>query len=289
VVTSIDWCLRATKHGTMPPWKGSTLRGAIGWALARVAAGAPAPLWPGLASHTTFCDALFAPQTAWADQQAGTAWHLQCADTQTTMVVGSTLSGRFLCFGEWPAWLMGIWMEVFYDAVAHGFGVHAPSFEVAHCAVRPESWLPIPTNPTSCTITTLTSCRLQDRGQECTQLSAPAIARSVLRRWRQTHRQLLGCEPLLSSSYPELSAACDALTSNDAATPTTIARWSNRQHRAIDMPGLTGTITITGPILPILAPILAQAPLLHIGKQPNFGLGQVDVAWTNELKSVEIL
>ena len=54
------------------------------------------------------------------------------------------------------------------------------------------------------------------------------------------------------------------------------------------MPGLTGTVTITGPTLPLLAPILAQAPLLHIGKQPNFGLGQVEATWAHELNTVEI-
>jgi hypothetical protein len=65
-----------------------------------------------------------------------------------------------------------------------------------------------------------------------------------------------------------------------------IRRWSNRQDRAVTMPGLTGTITITGPALPTLAPILAQAPLLHIGKQPNFGLGMVACEWMSEIPSV---
>lgn len=283
----IYWQLRASCDGRLPTWKGSTLRGALGWAIARIATGAPRPAWPGLHAQATFTDALFNPQTAWADQQAGTAWHLQCDDAQTTMSAGATFEGRFYCFGDWPPWLMGLWLEVFHDAVAHGFGAQAPTFAVTTCDILPMHWLPAPSSPSSWTLTTRTPCRLQDRGRECTTLSAAAIARSVLRRWRQLHLQLLGHEPALSASYPELSNACDALVGTQTGAPTTIARWSNRQHRAVDMPGLTGTITITGPTLPLLAPILAQAPLLHVGKQPNFGLGQVKAIWAHELNTEE--
>ena len=122
---------------------------------------------------------------------------------------------------------------------------------------------------------------MQDRGQECTALEPAAIARSVLRRWRQLHLQLTGADPVMPLPYPELSRACDDLHSPRAvdASAAPIRRWSNRQDRAVTMPGLTGTVTISGPALSTLAPILAQAPLLHIGKQPNFGLGMVECEW----------
>lgn len=260
------------------------IRGALGWALERHVHAAPSPGWPGLGEKVNFTDAVFAPQKAWDCQQAGSPWHLQMQDVTTSWQPGQMLHGSFILFGSWPGWMQGLWQDCFEQAVATGFGNHAPQFSVTAWDVVDQQWLLPPVQPIQLTMRTLSAARLQDRGQECTALEPAAIARSVLRRWRQLHLQLTGADPVMPLPYPELSRACDDLHSPRAvdASAAPIRRWSNRQDRAVTMPGLTGTVTISGPALSTLAPILAQAPLLHIGKQPNFGLGMVECEWTTE-------
>ena len=312
LVTRIAWTLHAHRAGALPAWKGSTLRGALGWAFERQARTAPSPQWPGLIPGAGFTDAVFATQAAWGNQQAGSPWHLQLSDLTTAWHPGQVLQGAFLLFGLWPAWMLALWQDCFEQAIATGFGPHAPQFTVSTWDVTVQSWLPAPVHPRHLTLRTITTARLQDRGHECATLEPAAIARSVLRRWRQLHLQLTGAEPELPKPYPEMSRACDELQllsaglhvasaaasaasdgsgssekASSTSGPSDIRRWSNRQARAVTMPGLTGEITITGPTLALLAPILAQAPLLHIGKQPNFGLGMVEVTWHMNCNAVE--
>ena len=205
--------------------------------------------------------------------------------------------------------MLALWQDCFEHAINTGFGPHAPQFTVRAWDVGVQAWLPAPVHPSQLTLRTISTARLQDRGHECATLEPPAIARSVLRRWRQLHLQLTGAEPKLPMPYPQLSRACDELyllsagpkavlaaslasgasvRAANTSGPSEIRRWSNRQARAVSMPGLTGEVTITGPTLALLAPVLAQAPLLHIGKQPNFGLGQVEATWHMNCNAVEI-
>jgi len=292
-LTRINWSLTAQTNGLLPAWKGSMLRGAIGWSLQRHMQAAPQPDWPGLLPRSSFIDAVFNPQQAWNNQQAVPPWHLQITNSDEAWSPQQVLDGSFLLCGHWSDWLLGLWQDSFEQAVEHGFGIHAPQFRVTNWQVNAQTWLDSPPHPSALELHTLTPARLQDRGRDCTTLQAGAVARSVLRRYRQLHLQLLGQEPPTTMpypGYPELSRACDELCTERLATPTfsDIKRWSNRQGRAVTMTGITGAIRISGPTLPELAPILAQAPLLHIGKQPNFGLGMVECAWASEPTNPEM-
>jgi hypothetical protein len=276
--TAMSWALRAQHDACVPPWKGSLLRGALGWALERTAAGAPAPAWPGLRIGTTLTTVLLDPQGAWSSPLATPPAAMQCTDERTRIPEGDTLQGRLLLFGEWPAWALALLGEGFADAALHGLGAQRHPFRLVEWTAAPETWPEAPAQPTALELRTLTPCRLMDRKAECCNLHPPAIARSLLRRWRQLHRQLQGSDP--AGDHQALAQAADQLQASETGTITaTIKRWSNRQSRHVDMPGLTGSVTITGDSLPLLAPYLARAPLLHIGKQPVFGLGQVELAW----------
>lgn len=109
LVTRIAWTLHAHRAGALPAWKGSTLRGALGWAFERQARTAPSPKWPGLVTGAGFTDAVFATQAAWGNQQAGSPWHLQVSDLTTAWQPGQVLQGAFLLFGLWPAWMRALW------------------------------------------------------------------------------------------------------------------------------------------------------------------------------------
>jgi len=281
--TVVAWRLTATTSMSVPGWKGSMLRGACGWALRRVASGAPAPPWPGLAAGADFTAAIGDPQVAWQSPVATGPFTLQCPDARSHLQAGDDVHGRYVLFGPWPEWAISLLEEVLRDGAAHGLGASRQAFTLAEWSVESLAWPTPPPEATALRLTTLTPCRLMDRQEECTTLQAPAIARSILRRWRQLHRQLVGSD--LPVDYQALAAAADLLTSdhgNDAEQAGTIRRWSNRQSRHIEMTGISGTVIIAGESLPMLAPILALAPLLHIGKQPVFGLGQVDLAWLSD-------
>jgi hypothetical protein len=62
-------------------------------------------------------------------------------------------------------------------------------------------------------------------------------------------------------------------------------RWSNRQEQTMLMGGLLGSITYEGRIGPFL-PLLELSRELHLGKQTSFGLGKINFS-TNVEKSVE--
>lgn len=281
--TCVHWSLQATSPAHLPPWKGSLLRGALGWALGRTAHGAPAPVWPGLTAGITLAAVIFDPQTAWQDQMATAPVSLQCLDDRTSLQTGDALTGRMLLFGDWPDWTVALLEGALSDAATHGLGAARHPFRLSAWHTEPVPWPVPPPSPTSVELSTLTPCRLNDRKEACTTLHPPAIARNLLRRWRQLHRQLLGRES--DGDHQTLAVAADQLHALPASLGTqaaTISRWSNRQGRHVDMEGIFGSVTIAGDSLPLLAPFLARAPLLHVGKQPVFGLGQVTVHWLSD-------
>jgi len=264
----------------LPEWKGSMLHGALGWALADVAAAAPAPTWPGLQAGLGLSGMLQDPQQAWSSPLATAPWTLRCASTTRRLHTGERLSGELLLFGPWPDWAVALVVEALQDIGRRGLTVTRRTVRIE--VADPES-VPVPELParfTTCTLTTCTPCRLKDRGEDCRGLHPAAIVRSLLRRSRQLHRQLLGGDPDWAGRFEELSRACDALTVLDEdARPVDLDRWSNRQHRHVRMDAVAGTVRFAGEALPLLAPWIAFAPILHIGRQPTFGLGQVEVAW----------
>ncbi|MCX8004964.1 MAG: CRISPR system precrRNA processing endoribonuclease RAMP protein Cas6 [Burkholderiaceae bacterium] len=278
-ITAVHWELEALSPGCLPPFKGSALRGTLGWAIERVARAAPAPPWPGLSPAADFLAALFSPQLAWRASASSAVhlWHLQCADPRTHWQRGERLAGRFLLFGPWPEWAIALWRDIFDAVCEQGFaGAQAPRFAVAAWNERRQSWLPAPAAPQQVCLQLLTPARLQDRGQDLTVLAAPAVARSLLRRLRQLALQT---GTRWDIDYPALSHRCDALLGDELSAGIGLQRWSNRQRQRIAMPGVVGQLLISGPALPELAPLIAQAPLLHIGRQPNFGYGQCAITW----------
>lgn len=280
-LTRVSWSLRIEPSAhVLPAWKGSMVRGALGWAFQRIAGSAPAPVWPGLAPGTTFSTAIHEPQECWQTPTATPPWSLACDDHRQDFRDGGILHGNLFLFGDNPPWQLLLWEEAFADAARYGLGDRRIPATLETWDHHESTWPMAPPDARAATLCLVTPCRLQDRGANCTTLSPPAIARALLRRWRSLHRQLVGYEPSLPLPSQELARAADHLTASARTDECLdITRWSNRQERQVRMPGIIGTVTIAGGSFPLFAPLFALAPLLHVGKQANFGLGQVEVTW----------
>ena len=276
-VWRLPWSVSSRGDLRLPLWKGSMLHGSLGWALADIAQAAPVPEWPGLAA-CSLAQTLCEPQLAWNSQRATAPWSLRCADPREVLRAGEPMPGELLLYGEWPAWSIALLTEALQEAGRRGLTAQRVPVHIDVGLPEPAPWPMAPSNPTACTMTLRSPCRLKDRGGDCATLHPPAIVRSLLRRSHQLHQQLVGGEPPWTPRYEELSHACDALYAvEDQSQPVELARWSNRQERHVRMDALAGSIRLAGATLPLLAPWLAAAPLLHLGRQPTFGWGEVEV------------
>lgn len=103
------------------------------------------------------------------------------------------------------------------------------------------------------------------------------LVRAMLRRASSLFETYGGGEPELD--YRGLVARAGAV-----ATVASDLRWldwqrySNRQDQAMLMGGITGSVTYRGNLAEYL-PLLELAGRFHIGKQTSFGLGQVGFSW----------
>lgn len=273
----LPWTLTCHRDLRLPAWKGSMLHGALGWAVADLAGSAPTPTWPGLVP-CALPQALFDPQHAWASPLATAPWSLRCPDHRELLRAEEPLQGELLLYGPWPAWAVAMLGEALVESGQRGLTAQRVQLRCDLGTLAAVNCPAAPIGSATCTLHLLTPCRLKDRGRDCSALHPPALVRSLLRRSRQLHLQLVGSEPPWADRYEELSHACEALyAENDQSRPVDLDRWSNRQERHVRMDAVAGSVRIAGATLPLLAPWLAAAPILHLGRQPTFGLGQVEV------------
>ena len=286
-LTRIGWQITPLQAGCLPPWKGSTLRGALGWAIAAIAGAAPSPAWPGLGPTTSLADAFFAPQKAWNSPRATPVWTLQCPDQRTAITPEQPIDGALILFGAWPAWACDLLQEAFQRACTNGLGQASIPCCLSTWQTTTMAWPTPPPGAHAVTLTCQTPCRLEDERAVCQHLNATAIIRSLIRRWRALHIQLQDHDPLeggLGQGVHAAAAHVQAIV--HASQPHRLTRLSNRQQRRHDLPTLTGSLTFGGPLWEPFAPLLAAAEVLHIGKQAHFGLGQCTLTWHLEHTAV---
>lgn len=76
-----------------------------------------------------------------------------------------------------------------------------------------------------------------------------------------------------SLQMPPLLAAAQHITLHTQLKRDTLARYSNRQQRPMNLDGLIGRIVLSGDLSQFLA-LLALGELVHIGKNATMGMGQ---------------
>lgn len=281
--------LRCRQEMQLPPWKASALRGVFGHGLRAVASGMPPPPWPGCQSGT-LADAVFEPQRAWQDSQATQPWSLHCLELGTHYQAGDLVEMGITLFGTWPDWCVDCLRQSLEAGLSRGLGSERAILELAafqEVLAAPEN---VPAPATAVHLRTLSPCHLQDHRTACGRLNAPAIARSLLRRSRQLHRQLIGGDGIDEAAYRSLRNQADNLeTVTERSQRITQNRRSSRQG-AHSLAGLEGELVIAGDDFHTWSPLFAQAPQLLIGNKPSFGFGNVALRWLdeNELSDIRL-
>jgi hypothetical protein len=137
---------------------------------------------------------------------------------------------------------------------------------------------PIPVIKTSkITLTCQTPLRLKRDNQLQNGLPFHLLIRAALRRISSLESTYGGHgEPVID--YKGLVARAAAVTiTNSSCRWTDIERYSNRQHTAMLMGGIKGTITYQAEDLSEFIPLLRYCETLHLGKQTSFGLGRIRI------------
>ncbi len=136
---------------------------------------------------------------------------------------------------------------------------------------------PLPvTKTTKITLTCQTPLRLKRDNQLQNGLPFHLLIRAALRRISSLESTYGAGEPDIDYKGLVARAAAVGITSSSCRW-TDIERYSNRQHTAMLMGGITGTITYEAEDLSEFVPLLHYCEVVHLGKQTSFGLGRIRI------------
>lgn len=124
-------------------------------------------------------------------------------------------------------------------------------------------------------VTMVTPLRLKFQNSFRDELPFHVLIRSALRRISSLNSQFYDGEPDLN--YRGLvQRAGDVMTESSNIRWLDWARYSNRQEIKMQMGGLVGQVTYTGALTEFL-PLLRYCEQVHIGKATTFGLGKISL------------
>ena len=290
----------------LPPYKGSTFRGAFGIALKRAVCVARTQECPGclLAGRCIYARTFEAGTVDTQNRVKATPpvpYIIEPPlDTRTRFNQGEAFDFSLILLGEANASLPyfiyafelmgegGIGKKIAgkrpgytLDSVSSGNDVIYDSISKK---LRPSSAaaisLPAAAHdaPETVTLELLTPLRLKHHNELSSTLPFHLLVRALLRRISTLFGHFGSGEPPLD--YKGLVAAA-----HHVETVASTLRWhdwerySNRQEQAMLMGGLLGSVTYRGELAPFM-PLLETCQLLHLGKQTSFGLGQYHLSST---------
>lgn len=149
---------------------------------------------------------------------------------------------------------------------------------------HPNPFTPVTASPagkpdaTHVTIDLKTPTRIKYHGGLIQNLTAPALVQAIL--GRITSLVSFHClhEPIRLDIRPWMDLASKVESRETALQLAPLARWSNRQQTSIRQDGLVGTVDFEGPGLSQLLPLLRLGMVTHVGKGTVFGLGRYDLS-----------
>lgn len=277
--------LRMQDHFRLPPFAGSTFRGARGWALKKVC---PPPVYRYL----------FETASDRPGQTDASRPFILCPPTQgRDLKVGQRLSVELKLLGQGCEHLADF-VEAVMLAGEHGLGKQKARFElvkiVVHDGTRPwvcfdaacgweGAYQPMPSAlgafarvpfavPDQLTLVFETPTRLVWQGEPLTTPDFPVVMRALYRRLNA----LLDVHGASSDSLT-LLGQMEELEETWAQHDVEWMDWerrSNRQQRRHVMGGLVGTSTYHGHFRREWLELLAAGQVLHLGKATTFGMGR---------------
>jgi hypothetical protein len=297
--------LRALEPARLPPYKGSTLRGAFGHALRRTVCAMgpaqscetcrlrPACIYPKLLETSIEGTP---PPFLRGIRSAPRPYVFEPGDQQREFAPGDPLAFDLLLIGQ-AAGLVSYALLAVERMARSGLGTRYARFELVHAEARkpdgsrdllfkdghptpPTTLLPaLPArgeiDPSRATLHLLTPLRIKERNHLASTLNFRTLAFNMLRRtlelaWFHAPGAAIDWtfQPLLAqTAHVEMTSH---LTWHDWE------RYSNPQQTHLALGGLVGTVELKGDLAPFL-PLLRTAEVLHVGKGTVFGLGRIAV------------
>lgn len=295
----------------LPPFKGSTFRGAFGGALKRVVCAVRERECSSclLAGRCVYARTFELNPTS-QDERARTAAvpHPYVIEppltTETLFQAGESFDFSLLLFGEFNDYLP-YFIYAFETMGESGIGkaqsgkrsgfrldsVLSGGDEIYSHAARTLkkvtsrknlslSELPESAQTGTLEVHLLTPLRLKSDNTFSRDLPFHILVRAALRRISSLFASHGEGEPDID--YRGLAAAArEVETLHSSLYWKEWERWSNRQECSMLMGGLQGSISYRGRVERFL-PLLDLCRLLHLGKQTSFGLGKIDFLYTQE-------
>ncbi len=298
-------CTLITK-AMLPPYKGSTFRGAFGGCLKRaVCAIRQKECRECLLASRCIYARLFEPKTWQESTDVSTAapphpYLIEPPKTgQTQFKAGEHFDFSLLLFGEMVKALpyfvyafelmgeQGIGKKMdehrarfsLQGVCCNGQPLYNPTSKKLVPAMPPEEFVlkpVLPTNETGeITIRLITPLRLKQDNHLQGSLDFQLLVRAMLRRVSTLFTAWGSGEPSLD--YRGMIARASQVQVVDGRLYWhDWERYSNRQEQSMSFGGILGTVTYRGPLAEYL-PLIRLCERLHIGKQTTFGLGRFTV------------
>jgi CRISPR-associated endoribonuclease Cas6 len=299
-----------TDDAMLPPYKGSTFRGAFGVALKKVVC----------ALRNKECSqCLLASRCIYAQIFEPTSWHSDSSRTvapphpyiiepdpssRTRYSSGDSFSFNLLLFGEFvkslPYFIFAV--ETMGEVgIGQRTGNGRARFTIAEVSdetgavvynsatkrivpsPQPRS-LPEPEISDAAagllSLSLNTPLRFKNDNRFIDTLTFQDFTRAALRRVSSMHAAYGDGDPPLDYRG-KVADAASVKTVVSTLTWHDWKRYSNRQHDEMLFGGMCGNISFVGNIGPFMQ-IIEQAKIMHIGKQSTFGLGKFNYIWEPE-------
>ena len=275
--------LTALQRAELPPYLGSTLRGAIGQAL--------------LQTDKEACTFLYRNGEEAENRKVITKPYMivppKACIPQTVIEQGVELKFEFRLFGRAVKYLLPV-ISALEQIDRFGLGARRYRFELkgivhsqtqrmvwyrgqyykeaATAAVLPNYELQ---NVTGAVIVLCTPLRIRHGGRLMQTLSFQTLIRNITNRITAITERYGGWIDKEEADRV-VSLAENIQTVNEAFKVTQMERYSNRINRKMDFSGLSGRIEYKGE-LSSFVPWLYAAQSLHIGRNTTFGMGKIQV------------
>ncbi len=297
------------EEARLPPFKGSTIRGAFGWALKRVTCALKTQQCPNCILRETcvYCK-IFESLPSEKLQNRMSPPHpfvIEPPDGDETLYrAGSDLSFDILLFGfanEYLPYFVYAFQEMGKRGLGRRLGENRAAFRLttvlsdSQVVYEPSDGLfraPEATElaltpltdgvcsaPSSVTIRLATPLRLKFANQLAAALPFHVLVRGMLRRIAVLNNHFGSGEPPLD--YRGLVARAEQIDIESSELRWfDWRRYSNRQEQSMLMGGMIGSVTYKGTLQEFL-PLLQYCEIVHVGKATAFGLGKIAIEKNN--------
>ena len=260
--------LIALQRAELPPYLGSTLRGAIGQALLQTDKDACAFLYRnGESTDINKGQVIVKPYMIIPPE---------ICTPQTVIEQGESIAFEFLLFGNASEYVLSLILAL---EQIHRFGLGARRYpfylsEIINSRTQRIIWRQGNRLMSDMNVAVLPYYELPD-GQLRKNLSFQTLIRNITNRVISIAERYGGWVDRTEVERIQ-SLAAEVQTVREELRVERMERYSNRINRKMDFSGLAGEVEYEGNLSPFV-PWLTAAQRLHVGRNTTFGMGKIEV------------